>query len=71
MHRGLAAVLGAFLLDVGEVLIEHDAVLAGERNEALAAGATDQRQVGLRASSTPQAVKPERDTRIGMPCGRS
>src|SRR6202166_3812067 len=47
MHRGLAAVLGAFLLDKSEVLIEHDAVLAGERDEALAARAADQRQIRL------------------------
>ena len=67
MHRGLAPVLGALVLDIGEVLVEHDAVLARERDEALAARAADQRQVGLAGSSTPQAVKPERDTRIGMP----
>src|SRR5262245_64260585 len=47
MHRGLAPVLGALLLDVGEVLVEHDAVLAGERDETLAAGTADQREVGL------------------------
>jgi len=47
MHRGLAPVLGAFFLDISEVLIEHDAALAGERNEAFAAGAADQRQIGL------------------------
>ena len=33
----------------------------------LPARPADQRQTGLRASSTPQAVKPERETRIGMP----
>src|SRR5262249_39295950 len=47
MHRGLAPVLRALVLDVGEVLIEHDAFLAGECDEALAAGAADQRQVRL------------------------
>ena len=31
MHRGLAPVPGALLLDEFEVLIEHDALLAGER----------------------------------------
>src|SRR5262245_20683436 len=47
MHRSLAPVLRALLLDIGEVLVEHDALLAGERDEALAAGAADQREVGL------------------------
>ena len=37
MHRRLAPVLGAFILDVGEVLIEHDADFARERDKALAA----------------------------------
>jgi hypothetical protein len=41
MHRSLAPVLGAFLLDEVEVLVEHDAVFASEGDEALAAGATD------------------------------
>src|SRR5213592_348565 len=47
MHRRLASVLAALLLDVGEVLIEDDAVLAGERDEALAARAADQGEPGL------------------------
>src|SRR5713226_5294754 len=47
MHRRLALVLGALLLDIAQVLIEHDAAFAGERDEALAAGATDEREVGL------------------------
>src|ERR1700742_1570122 len=47
MHRRLAPVLAALLLDVGKVLVEHDAVLAGERDKALAARAADQRQPGL------------------------
>src|SRR5262245_49718336 len=47
MHRRLAPVLRALLLDVGEILVEHDAVLAGERDEALAAGAADEREVSL------------------------
>src|SRR5712672_3360797 len=47
MHRRLAPVLRALLLDEAEVLVEHDALLAGERDEALAASAADQRQVGL------------------------
>src|SRR5262245_46311990 len=38
MRRPFAPVLGAFLLHIGEVLVEHDAVLAGERDEAFAAG---------------------------------
>src|ERR1044071_9008031 len=47
MHRSFPPVLGAFLFDVGEVLVEHDAAFAGERGEALAAGPADQRQVRL------------------------
>src|ERR1700751_1435574 len=47
VHGGLAAMLGAFLVHVGEILIEHDPALAGERDEALAAGAPDQREVRL------------------------
>src|SRR5262245_42917344 len=47
MHRGLAPVSGALLLDQPEVLVEHDAVLAGERDEALPAGAPDQGEAGL------------------------
>ena len=47
MDRRLAPVLGAFLLDRGEVLVEHDAIFARERDEAFAASAPDQRQVGL------------------------
>src|SRR5262249_46625945 len=47
MHRGLAPMLGAFLFDEIEILVEHDAVLAGERDEALGAGPADQCEVGL------------------------
>src|SRR5690242_7678912 len=47
MHRPLAPVLRALLLDIGEVLIEHDAVFAGERDEAFSARAPDQCQAGL------------------------
>src|SRR5262245_47873517 len=47
MYRSLAPVLGAFLFHVGEVLIEHDAAFAGERDKALAARASDQGEVGL------------------------
>src|SRR6516162_6514210 len=39
--------LGAFLFDVGEVLVEDDAVLAGESNEALSARPSDQGQISL------------------------
>jgi hypothetical protein len=49
---------------MGEVPAEYDALRAGERDEALTAGAADRRE--MRARSTPQAMKPERD-RIGMP----
>src|SRR4051812_47151148 len=47
MHRRLAPVLAALLLDVSEVLVEHDAVLAGERNEAFSPCAADEREPGL------------------------
>src|SRR6478672_4268813 len=47
MHRRLAPVLAALFLDVGEVLVEHDAVLAGERDETFSPRAPDQRQPGL------------------------
>jgi hypothetical protein len=46
-HRGLAAMLGAFFFDISEVLVEHDAAFTRERDEALAAGAADQRQIRL------------------------
>src|SRR5438067_1715392 len=47
MHRRLAPVPAALLLDASEILVEHDAVLAGECNEALAARAADQREARL------------------------
>src|SRR5689334_17378131 len=47
VHGSLAAVLGALVVHVGEILIEHDPAFAGERDEALAAGAPDQREVRL------------------------
>src|SRR4030081_2889983 len=47
VHSRLAPVLAALLLDISEVLVEHDARFARERDEALAARAADQRQVGL------------------------
>src|SRR6266849_843365 len=47
MHRRLAPVLAALLLDEAQVLVEHDAFLARERDEALAASAADQREIGL------------------------
>src|SRR3954469_13257676 len=43
-HRRLAPVLGAFLRDVAQVLVEHDAFQSRERDEALAASAADQRE---------------------------
>src|SRR2546421_228255 len=39
--------LAALVLDVGEILVEHDAVLACERNEAFSPCAADQREAGL------------------------
>src|SRR5262249_32537053 len=47
MDCGFAPMLGALLFDVAEVLIKHDAFLAGERDEAFAARAADQCQVRL------------------------
>ena len=67
MHRGLAPVLGAFVFDEVEILVEHDAAFAGQRDKALAARAADQREVGLAGQLDTQAVKPEREIRIGMP----
>ena len=65
MHRGFAPVLRALLLDISEVLVEHDAALARERNKALAARTTDDlgplcEEIGGRAlacdASKPEAV---------------
>ena len=36
MHRRFSPVFGAFIFDEGEVLIEDDSVLTGERDEAAA-----------------------------------
>src|SRR6185503_20778165 len=47
MHGGLAPVFRALFLDIGEVLIEYDPALAGERNKALPSRASDQSEVGL------------------------
>ena len=68
MDGGLAPVLGRFLLDVAQVLIEHDALLARERDEALAARAADQREAGLAREvdapgSEPGARDEDRDAR--------
>src|SRR6185369_8180085 len=46
-RAALALVPRGFLLDEGEVLVVDDARLAGERDEALAAGAADQCQADL------------------------
>ena len=42
MHRRFSPVFGAFIFDEGEVLIEDDSILTGERDKAFAAGASDQ-----------------------------
>src|SRR6266700_5375551 len=47
VRRRFAPVLGALLLDEGEVLVEHDAAFACERDKALAARAADQCEIGL------------------------
>ena len=67
MHRGLAPVLGAFIFDEGEVLVEDDAILAGERDEALAARAADQSEVGLARQFHAPGGEAEREIRIGIP----
>src|SRR5262249_30707827 len=46
MGRRLATVPGAFFLDRPWIPVEYNAVFAGERDEALAAGAPDQGQPG-------------------------
>src|SRR5712671_1840754 len=43
----LPPMLGAFLLHISEVLVEHDAALARKGDEAFAARASDQREIGL------------------------
>src|SRR5262245_15774377 len=53
MRGRFAPVLGALLLDVAQILVEHDAVLARERDETLAARPTDQRQAGLAGKLDP------------------
>src|SRR5215204_999703 len=45
--RALAAVLGGLGLDVGQVLVEYDALLARERDKALSARAADQGEARL------------------------
>src|SRR5580704_19206105 len=57
MHRGLAPMLGAFLFDKSEVLVKHNAVLAGKRDEAFATGAADQRQIRLARQFNPPGGK--------------
>src|SRR5215470_16737105 len=54
--------LGAFLGHISKVLIEDDALFAGERNEAFAAGAANQSQVRLaRKLDTPGGEPGARD----------
>src|SRR5262249_59592826 len=47
MNRRLAPVFRAFLFHIGEVLVEHEPVLARERYEALAACAADEGEMGF------------------------
>jgi hypothetical protein len=47
MAGGFASVFRAFFFDVAEVLVEYDTIVAGQHHETLAAGASDQSQVGL------------------------
>ena len=63
LARGARAVLRRFT----PVAVEDDALGAAEGDKAAAFGAADQRQSGLPREIDPQAVKPEREIRIGMP----
>src|SRR5688500_5803668 len=47
LERGLALEAAGFVGDVVRVGVEDDAALAGERDEALALGAADEREIGL------------------------
>src|SRR4249920_485813 len=47
MHRRLAPMFCALLLDRCEILVEDDALFAGKRYEALAARPSDQREIRL------------------------
>src|SRR3546814_4367549 len=63
----LALVARVLVLQRGGIVVEHQALLASQRDEAAALGAADSVRPACFASATPQAVKPERDTRMGMP----
>src|SRR6478752_6440897 len=58
MHRRFASMFGAFVLDEGELLVKHDAVLAGARNKTLATRQSDQRQVCLACEFDSPGGKP-------------
>src|SRR5262245_63958650 len=53
MHRRLAPVLHALVVDVAKVLVEHDTVLARQGDEAFSARAADQGQTGLAGEVDP------------------
>ena len=68
--RALPALAGEAAVLVGDVVgvgVEDDPLGTRQRQEALAAARPIRVRLALRASSTPQAVKPEREIRIGMP----
>ncbi len=52
---------------MGEVRVEDDALLAASATKRLPLQRPISVRFASRASSTPQAVKPDRDTRMGMP----
>ena len=65
MHRSLAPVLAALLLDGGEVLVEYDAVLAASATKRSPRARPIKVNPASRVSSMLQAVKLERENRIG------
>ena len=62
----LAGELRVLVLDGPDVAVEDDALAAGERDKPLSPGTADQCESGLTCKVDPQAVKPEREIRIGM-----
>jgi hypothetical protein len=61
VHRCPAPVLDTFLGDRVEVPVEYDAIFAGERDEAPAAGAADRRQPRL-ARKSPKELRARTDS---------
>ena len=63
----VAPMLGAFIFNEREVLVEHNAILAGEGDKALPARAPNQGQVCLARQLYAPCREAEREMRIGMP----